>query len=243
MTHSPQVWAPNTIEVGGLHCRPGEKLPDDLQLFLDAHPEGVVYVSFGSTVKPSEMPAERKKVFLDTFRQLKYPVIWKWDEDDIQNLPPNVKLSKWLPQQDLLSHPNLRVFVTHGGLLSLQEALYHQTPLVGIPLGNDQKPNLLRAEKRGYAIMLDWSSINSDQFLAAINKAMNDEDLRKNMKEMHELFVDARDSPLERGGVMWGSKKMWITPNLAFLSTIYKPNFLRIYIYTGEVLSTIYTLK
>jgi glucuronosyltransferase len=55
-----------------------------------------------------------------------------------------------LPQQDLLAHPNLKVFVTHGGLLSLQEALYHQTPLVGIPLGNDQKPNMLRAEKKGY---------------------------------------------------------------------------------------------
>merc|ERR1719320_1751698 len=201
VTHSPQAWAPNAIEVGGLHCREGEKLPEDLQLFLDNHPEGVVYVSFGSTVKPSEMPAERKQIFLDTFRQLKHPVIWKWDEDDIPNLSSNVKLSKWLPQQDLLAHPNLRVFVTHGGLLSLQEALYHQTPLVGIPLGNDQKPNLLRADKKGYAIMLDWVSISSDQFLAAINKAMYDEEVKKNMKKMHDLFVDARDPPLERA--MW----------------------------------------
>ena len=201
VTHSPQAWAPNTIEVGGLHCREGEKLPEDLQLFLDNHPEGVVYVSFGSTVKPSEMPAERKQIFLDTFRQLKHPVIWKWDEDDIPNLSSNVKLSKWLPQQDLLAHPNLRVFVTHGGLLSLQEALYHQTPLVGIPLGNDQKPNLLRADKKGYAIMLDWVSISSDQFLAAINKAMYDEEIKLNMKKMHDLFVDARDPPLERA--MW----------------------------------------
>ena len=37
-----------------------------------------------------------------------------------------------------------RVFVSHGGLLSVQEALYHRTPLVGVPLGNDQKPNILR---------------------------------------------------------------------------------------------------
>ena len=53
-------------------------------------------------------------------------------------------VSKWLPQNDLLAHPNLRVFVTHGGLLSLQEAIYHKTPLVGVPLVNDQKPNLVR---------------------------------------------------------------------------------------------------
>ena len=77
VTHSPQVLAANTIEVGGLHCRDSKKLPDDLQLFLDSHSEGVVYVSFGSTVKPSQMSDEKKQVFLDTFRQLNHPVIGK----------------------------------------------------------------------------------------------------------------------------------------------------------------------
>ena len=51
---------------------------------------------------------------------------------------------QWAPQQDVLAHAHTRVFVTHGGLLSLQEAVYHQTPLVGVPLGNDQKLNILR---------------------------------------------------------------------------------------------------
>merc|ERR1712215_624594 len=51
VTHSPQAWAPNTIDIGGLHCKEGKPLPEDLQLFLDSHPEGVVYVSFGSSVK------------------------------------------------------------------------------------------------------------------------------------------------------------------------------------------------
>merc|ERR1711892_1120547 len=202
VTHSPRVLTANTVEVGGIHCREGETLPDDLLRFLDAHPEGVVYVSFGSSIKPSQMPPERKQVFMNTFANLNHFVIWKWDEDNIPNLPPNVILRKWLPQQDLLAHPNLRVFVTHGGLLSVQEALYHQTPLVGIPLGNDQKANILRAEKNGFAVSLDWNSIDQDKFSAAINKAMNDDDLKENMKRMHELFVDARDPPLDRA-VWW----------------------------------------
>ena len=31
-----------------------------------------------------------------------------------------IVIRKWIPQQDLLAHPHLAVFVTHGGLLSVQ---------------------------------------------------------------------------------------------------------------------------
>ena len=33
---------------------------------------------------------------------------------------------------------SVQAFVTHGGLLSVMEAIYHETILVGIPLANDQ---------------------------------------------------------------------------------------------------------
>ena len=48
---------------------------------------------------------------------------------------------------------------SHKGLLSTQEALYHKVPLVGVPISNDQKPNMMRAEANGYAIMLDLQTI------------------------------------------------------------------------------------
>ena len=41
------------------------------------------------------------------------------------------------------------------GLLSTQEALFHMVPLVGVPMSNDQKPNMMRAEANGFAKMLD----------------------------------------------------------------------------------------
>ena len=31
----------------------------------------------------------------------KYTIIWKWDEEEVEGLPSNVVLSKWLPQQVL----------------------------------------------------------------------------------------------------------------------------------------------
>ena len=202
VTHFPSVLAPNTIEIGGIHCREAQPLPSDLRQILDSHPEGVVYVSFGSSVKPSEMGEEKMKVFLETFARLSYTVIWKWDGEVMADLPSNVILQSWVPQQDLLAHPHLKVFVTHGGLLSLQESLYHATPIVGIPLGNDQKPNMMRAERRGYAVMLDWTDLNTVDLLAAINKAATDPDMRREMVRAHQLFVDQPESPQARA-VWW----------------------------------------
>merc|ERR1711909_69620 len=115
------------------------------------------------------MTKERRAIFLDVFSQLEeYTIIWKWDEEEVVGLPSNVVLSKWLPQQDLLAHPNLRVFVTHGGLGSLVEAIYHKAVIVGIPLSNDQKPNLLRAERHGYAVSLDWDEMTADELVESI---------------------------------------------------------------------------
>ena len=202
VTHGAAVLAPNTIEIGGLHCREGRPLPPHLQTILDSHEEGVIFLSFGSSIRPSQMSPSQMSVFLETFAQLNFTVIWKWDGEEMAGLPSNVILQSWVPQQDLLAHHNLKVFVTHGGLLSLQESLYHSTPLVGIPLGNDQKPNMMRAERRGYAVMLDWPSLNTRDLVAAIMKAATDPEVKESMETAHRLFLDQAETPQSRA-VWW----------------------------------------
>ena len=201
VTHGSWPMYPNLFEIGGIHCKPGKQLPLDLKQFMDSHPEGVVYVSFGSALRPSQMTESQKNVFRESFKELiNVPIIWKWDDDDLSEIPENVFVRKWLPQNDLLAHPNLKVFVTHGGLLSTQEALFHSVPLVGVPLSNDQKPNLMRAERHGYAITLDLQSMTKEDLVAAIQKAMADEAMQASMKKMHDLFIDYEDeSPVQRG--------------------------------------------
>ncbi len=77
------------------------------------------------------MPDHKRELLLNVFRKLKQKVLFKWETETMDNLPSNVKLSKWLPQQDVLAHPNTKVFVTHGGQSSCQESLCHQKPVVG----------------------------------------------------------------------------------------------------------------
>ena len=86
--------------------------------------------SHRSVLQASEMPESKRMILLNTFKKLKQKVIWKWETEQMEGLPSNVKLSKWLPQQDILAHPNTKVFITHAGQSSTQETLCHKVPVV-----------------------------------------------------------------------------------------------------------------
>ena len=75
----------------------------DLEDFVSGGNEGFVFVSMGSLVKTAIMPETLRKIFIKAFSVLPYRVLWKWEaNDNMPDLPRNVQLGKWLPQQDIL---------------------------------------------------------------------------------------------------------------------------------------------
>jgi hypothetical protein len=62
----------------------------------------------GSFVQGSAMPETMRQSLVQAFSKLKQRVLWKYETEEMTDLPPNVKLSKWLPQQDVLGHPRIR---------------------------------------------------------------------------------------------------------------------------------------
>ena len=90
----------------------------------------MILVSFGSVLQASQMSEEMRLQLLSVFGKLKQRILWKWETEDMPDKPDNVMLSKWLPQPDVLAHPKLKLFITHGGQSSCQEALCHKKPTV-----------------------------------------------------------------------------------------------------------------
>lgn len=45
--------------------------------------------------------------------------------------------------------------------------------MIGIPFGTDQKLNMNRAVKDGYAIKVDWSQLNQDTLAEALQNLLN----------------------------------------------------------------------
>nr|CAD7411984.1 unnamed protein product [Timema cristinae] len=101
--HSPRPNVPAVVQLSGLHINSPKPLPQDIKEFMDSAPKGVIYFSLGSNVRSDTMDAQKRQIFLDVFSELPgYHVLWKWESDSLPGQPKNVKLAKWMPQQDVL---------------------------------------------------------------------------------------------------------------------------------------------
>ncbi|XP_073944168.1 UDP-glycosyltransferase UGT5-like [Choristoneura fumiferana] len=188
---TPAAYLPNLIEVGGLHLNHKfDKLPEDLYNILNKSKNGVVYMSFGSNVHSSELPLDKKNAFLNVFKKLKYTVLWKWEEENLDGKPDNLIIRKWLPQKEILAHPNVKVFISHGGLIGTQEAVFHGVPIVGVPIYCDQYNNLLQAQHAGMGEILRYHDINEEKFENILRTVLENDLYRVKAKEMSKRFQD-----------------------------------------------------
>ncbi|XP_036332686.1 UDP-glycosyltransferase UGT5-like [Rhagoletis pomonella] len=194
---SPAPTIDNMINVGGLHIYPPKPLPTDLQKFLDDAEYGAIYFSFGTQVQAKDMPLEKLQVFLDVFRQLKQRVLWKFENESIANLPANVMIKKWLPQSDILAHPNVRVFISHGGLFGSQEAVFNGVPVLGIPFFFDQQLNVNKAESAGYAIALEFRMLTRETLKRGLEQLLFNPIYRDTAKRFSRIFRDRPMGPRE----------------------------------------------
>lgn len=64
---------------------------------------------------------------------------------------------------NFLGHRKLRAFVTHGGLLSMFESVFHGVPLVTMPVFCDHDVNAAKAVADGYALKLELETLTVDK--------------------------------------------------------------------------------
>ncbi|XP_050683670.1 UDP-glucosyltransferase 2-like [Leptidea sinapis] len=193
---------PNIKFLGGIHQTPTKALPQDLKKYLDTSEYGVIYVSFGSNAKPSRIPRDKINVMIKIFSTLPYDILWKWDADDLPGKSDNINFFKWLPQSDLLKHPNIKIFITQGGLQSTDEAINAAVPLIGIPLFGDQWYNVEKYVHHGIGIKLDILTLTENEFKVALEEILGNKSYRNNILRLRSLMREHPIPPVDMA-VWW----------------------------------------
>ncbi|XP_046736278.1 UDP-glucosyltransferase 2-like [Diprion similis] len=185
---------PAVVEVGGLHVKnDSTELPKELKKWLDESEKGCIYVSFGSMVTIESFPEKTLLEIYTAFKKIA-PIRVLMKVANAKSLPPglpsNVLTSNWVPQVQVLRHMNIKAFVTHGGLMGVQEAVTYGVPLIGVPLFRDQPVNIKNCADKGAAIMLDHTDLTADKIVASVNAVAHDPSYKQNMMMLSERFLD-----------------------------------------------------
>ncbi|KAG6460675.1 UDP-glucosyltransferase 2 [Manduca sexta] len=179
---------PNVVEVGGYHLKDSvPPLPKDLQELLDGSPQGVVYFSMGSVLKSAKFPDVTKRELLQVLGELKQTVLWKFEEQ-LENMPKNVHIRSWMPQDSILAHPNVKVFITHGGLLSTLEALNSGVPLLAVPIFGDQPANAERIALAGFGRHIKFRPEMAQDLKVELREMLSNDSYLKKAKSLSSLF-------------------------------------------------------
>lgn len=186
---------PNIVDIGGIHVEAAKPLPKLLQEFLDSASDGAILFSMGSIIQAVQWEAEKREAFVKAFGKLKQKVLWKYENKTLPHKPQNVMIGSWIPQRDILAHPNVKLFITHGGLLGTSEALVEGVPVLGIPIFGDQTMNMNTAIGKGYAQKLKYHEISEEYITKMIKKVFNNQEIRSKAKAISQVYTDRPLSP------------------------------------------------
>jgi UDP-N-acetylglucosamine:LPS N-acetylglucosamine transferase len=153
------------------------RLSDSVEKWLDNNNgKPVVYVSFGTMVKPSE---NFMRTLLKGLLMLDIRVLWAASNSQKQVLEssgntPDLLIEEFLPQPKVLAHENVRCFISHGGAGGIQDSLLAGKPLLCIPFTFDQPYNssIIMLMNAGIRIKKEKTSAKSVQ--AAVSLILND---------------------------------------------------------------------
>ncbi|XP_072383365.1 UDP-glycosyltransferase UGT5-like [Diabrotica undecimpunctata] len=194
--NQPVPLVPNMINVGGMHIMPGAELPKDLKVIMDNAKEGIVYFSLGSHIDPAKMKKEQTTAIFNALGKLPHKVLLKWYKD-VPEKADNIVIRQWFPQQGILAHPNVKLFITHGGLLSNLEAIHYGVPVLTLPIFGDQRMNAAKANAGGFGVSVTFSTMTEEVLSKALNEILTNKKYTETAKLRSSLMHDRIAKPMD----------------------------------------------
>lgn len=104
-------------------------------------------------------------------------------------LPDNVLIRSHVNQISLLEEAD--VFVSHGGMNSVNESMNYGVPMILFPAVQEQMINSLRVQQLGAGKVMQRIGLTKDDIYKAITTIINDSSFKKNAERVQKSLRDA----------------------------------------------------
>ena len=115
------------------------------------------------------------------------------------NTSINIHIMNTVPQIEVLNYANL--FITHGGMNSVNEAMFMGVPMFVLPISADQPTNAKLIQSYNLGLYDNINKISEQEILNKINYILNDNNIQQNIKIWKQKQIDA-------GGVNYAVEKI-----------------------------------
>lgn len=182
---------PNMKLIGCTAPTTGKPLQDPFKSFVEGSKRGVAVVTFGSSVV--NIPSKVAEMMAEAFEQQELDVVWRVNYTSLN--PGKVFTSQWIPQNDILAHPNTRLFVSHCGANGQYEALYHGIPMLCLPLFGDQNYNAQRSTAKGFGLHANILDLSASHLANLMKEVYGNTKYQSNIKKASILFRQLYNEP------------------------------------------------
>lgn len=153
----------------------GASVPDDRDSLPFQRPrpthQPLIYISLGSV---HNQKLDFYRDCLTAFADAPYQIIMSVGKlTDIENLgaiPQNIHVYPWVPQLKVLQHADL--FISHGGMNSINESLYFNVPLLMVPQQIEQAYSARRIQQLGAGLCLRPSKASPQRLRFMVEKML-----------------------------------------------------------------------
>lgn len=184
----------NKEEFGEEYCFAGPmigKRKCDIHIPYEKITGKIIYVSLG-TIQNEQISFYQKCIDA-----------WKTSDDvsvimsvgkktDIQKLMPiphNFYVYHYVPQLEVLEKSS--VFITHGGMNSVNEGLYFENRILGIPMDLDQYAVVKQVQELKLGYQLEKECVTSEVIRKKVQELLADDKIAKNVKNMSMIMRNA----------------------------------------------------
>ncbi|CAH1799970.1 unnamed protein product, partial [Owenia fusiformis] len=194
----PAPFMPHMVSVEGFFLDKPKPLTGIYKESVEKSKEhGVIVVSFGSLFR--KLPSETAEIFAKAFARMDQTVIWSYEGPTPEGLGSNTVIRNWIPQNDILAHPYVKLFVHQCGMSGTFETLNYAIPNIGIPFWVDQFYNCEKLANRvGSGKYLNLKGLTSAELRTAMDEVISNATYKKNAQKAADIYHNQPIDPKKK---------------------------------------------